>query len=260
MESMIKPNFILTDTTRIKIIGDSIAAGRGSSDCAFDGEYIIKSDGRKYYRQTGKKNWPAILEQLLKLRYPELTVVNNACNSLNTHQINKYIDTLLDPDDDLVFLMMGTNDRKLPGGMNLLSHNLRHVINYARDLGAEVVLLVPGPSTSDNEYRGDKIYHMSDVNYCVKNIAAAKQVPCISFYDLFTAYLKENHLSLDEFMEPHKELDEYGLPPVEKYYSVLDWNRLPDGLHPPDSVQEMMAMVLIREMGWNESLFGEGPQ
>lgn len=252
METPLLPNFILRDDTQIKIIGDSIAAGRGSSDCTFDGEYIIKTDGRKYYRQTGKKYWGGVLETALKERYPHLEVINNSCNSLNTHQIHKFIDTLADPDDDLIFLMMGTNDRKLPGGMHLLNHDLRHVINRIREMDIPLVLLVPGPSTPANEYRGDKIYHMSDVNTCVKSIGAIKGVPVISFYDLFLEYIRRHHITIEQFMEPAEELDEYGLPAAEASYSIQNWNRLPDGLHPPDSVQAMMAQTILKYMGWND--------
>ena len=242
-------NIKITGESQITVIGDSLAAGRGSSDCSFDGNFIVKFDGRKYYAQTGRKCWVSVLKEYLENKYPGCRVINNGCNGINSHHVSKYIKSITYEDDTFVMLMIGTNNRKLPMGMNLLENDLHRVIGNLRERELDILLIGPTPSTPANENRGDRKFHMCDVDEKLKYVAAREKVRYLSLYDHFNDYIQKNNISLEEFLRPQKEIEEnYSFPENEEEYTVNDWNRVPDGLHPPDSVHRMIAEYIISEL------------
>ena len=235
----------LDNSSRIIFVGDSITAGRGSSDCSFDGDLILRLDGRPYFRQTGKKCYASLVAAHVEEKFPGITVINNGCNGLNSNHICKYAPQLFSLEDSVVFLMIGANNRKLTMGMSLLYHDLFRLIRYLRRSDTQIVLLSEVPSTAANESRKNRRYHMPQVHEVVQRVAEETGVLFIDVYDRLLAYLNDNQLTVDELMVPEEEIAGYGLPDDYEDYSVEDWNRLPDGLHPPDSVHKMIADIIL---------------
>jgi len=240
----------VNNSSRITIIGDSLAAGRGSSDCSFDGEFILKFEGRKYYGQTGKKCWASIFKDYVENKYPGSRVTNNGCNGLNSHHVSKYINSITYEDDTFVILMIGANNRKLPMGMELLENDLKRIMSNLRDRELDVLLVGPIPSTPANENRGDRKFHMADVDARLKYVSDRESVRYLSLYDHFNEYMQDRGISIEEWLRPAGEIaTNYSFPEREEDYTVSDWNRVPDGLHPPDSVHRLMAEYIISELG-----------
>ena len=239
----------LDEFSKVTLIGDSITAGRGSSDCSFDGEYILTINGRPYYAQTGHKCYASILKEYLESRYPGIEVANKGCNGLNSNHVCKFINQLSSIDDTVVFLMIGANNRKLPGGMQLLYHDLYRIIRHIRRMGTEVVLLTDCPSTVANESRKNRKYHMPEVVNIVRQVATETGVLFVDCYEYLEKYRVDRGLTIEEFMTPREEIaSEYPLPENEDDYTLTDFNRIPDGLHPPNSFHRLIAECIIKEL------------
>jgi lysophospholipase L1-like esterase len=209
---------ILEKGIKIKIIGDSIAAGAGSSMSYKTEELIFEEDEIKFFRRVAPNSWWGLLEQYLRDNYITCTVENKGCGGAFSYQINKYLDTLISNDDNLVFVLMGLNDRKLTNGIEELKTGK----------GKIVVLLTPTPSVHSNEYYPNRIFHTEEIVGILRDIADNRKILLIDNYKYIMEYLAKNQLVIDDII-----------------YGDGCGN---DGLHPPDYVQKLIFHNLIETL------------
>jgi len=219
---------ILAKGLKIKIIGDSVAAGEGSSASYKTEELIFEEDGTKFFRIVAPNSWWGLLEQYLHDNYITCTVENKGCGGAFSYQINKHLETLVSSDDNLVLVLMGLNDRKRTNGMEELKTNCECVVDQLISKGKMVVLLTPTPSVHSNEYYPNRIYHTDEVVEILRDIADSKKVPLVNNYKYIMEYLAENQLTIDDVI--------YGEGCIN------------DGLHPSDYVQKLMFQNLIKTL------------
>lgn len=219
---------ILAKGIKIKIIGDSIAAGAGSSISYNTEELIFEENETKFFRRVAPNSWWGLFEQYLQDNYSTCTLQNKGCGGAFSYQINKYIDTLISSDDKLVFVLMGLNDRKHTNGMDELKTNCERIVDKLISKGKMVVLLTPTPSVHSNEYYPNRIYHTNEVVEILHDIADSRKILLVDNYKYIIEYLEKNQLIIDDII--------YG-----------DGCRN-DGLHPSDYVQKLMFQNLIETL------------
>ena len=219
---------ILAKGLKIKIIGDSVAAGEGSSASYETEELIFEDDGTKFFRRVAQNSWWGLLEQYLHDNYIKCTVENKGCGGAFSYQINKHLDTLISSDDNLVLVLMGLNDRKRMNGMEELKANCECVVDQLISKGKMVILLTPTPSIHSNEYYPNRIYHTNEVVEILCNIADNRKIPLVNNYKYIMEYLTKNQLAIDDVI--------YGEGCVN------------DGLHPSDYVQKLIFQNLIETL------------
>lgn len=219
---------ILAKGIKIKIIGDSLAAGAGSSMSYRTEELIFEENGTKFFRRVAPSSWWGLLEQYLRDNYISCTVENKGCGGAFSYQINKSLDTLISSDDNLVFVLMGLNDRKRTNGMEELKTNCECVIDELISKGKMVILLTPTPSVHSNEYYPNRIYHTDEVVGILRNIADSRKVLLIDNYKHIMEYLTKNQLVIDDII-----------------YGEGCEN---DGLHPSDYVQKLIFQNIIETL------------
>jgi lysophospholipase L1-like esterase len=219
---------LLAKGIKIKIIGDSIAAGAGSSISYNTEELIFEENETKFFRRVAPNSWWGLFEQYLRDNYSTCTLENKGCGGAFSYQINKYIDTLISSDDTLVFVLLGLNDRKHTNGMNELKTNCECIVDKMISKGKMVVLLTPTPSVHSNEYYPNRIYHTNEVVEILHDIADSRKIPLVDNYKYIMEYLEKNQLIIDDII--------YG-----------DGCRN-DGLHPSDYVQKLMFQNLIETL------------
>lgn len=213
---------------KIKIIGDSIAAGAGSSMSYKTEELIFEDDGTKFFRREAPNSWWGLLEKCLRDNYALCTIENKGCGGAFSYQINKYLDTLITSDDNLVFVLMGLNDRKRTNGMEELKANCECVVDRLISKGKMVVLLTPTPSVHSNEYYPNRIYHTDEVVGILRNIADSRKILLVDNYKYIMEYFSKNQLVIDDII-----------------YGKGCGN---DGLHPGDNVQKLIFQNLIETL------------
>ncbi len=144
---------------KIKIIGDSLAAGGGSSLCRKTDVVVFEDNGIQYLKCVAPNSWWGLLQTYFRQNGDNYLIDNMGCGGAYSYQINHFLDRLVEEDDDLVLILMGVNDRKRINGMEELRVNCESVIDRLRDVGKEVVLLTPTPSVHSNEYYPNRIHH-----------------------------------------------------------------------------------------------------
>ncbi len=212
----------------IAIIGDSLSAGAGSSLSYETEEILFEENGIKYRRLIAPNGWGSLLEKDLQKKDNNFRVKNRGCCGAYSYQIDKFLDELVKDEDQLVLVLMGTNDRKRVDGMNELRVNCDRVIARLRNRGKDVVLLTPNPSVHSNEYRANRIYHTEEVVNILRESAKKNKVLLIDNYKYILDYLKENQLKMEDIM----------------------WEDgcTSDGLHPPDFVQKLVFENVVKEL------------
>lgn len=219
---------ILAKGIKIKIIGDSLAAGGGSSMSYRTEELIFEENGTKFFRRVAPNSWWGLLEQYLRDNYISCTVENKGCGGAFSYQINKSLGTLISSDDNLVFVLMGLNDRKRTNGMEELKTNCECVVDELISKRKMVILLTPTPSVHSNEYYPNRIYHTDEVVGILRNIADSRKVLLIDNYKHIIEYLTKNQLVIDDII-----------------YGEGCEN---DGLHPSDYVQKLIFQNIIETL------------
>ena len=83
----------------------------------------------------------------------------------------------------------------------------------------KVIVLTPNPSAYANEHQPNRLYHTKDVVQILKEVAACKMVDLIDQYQYINDYLAAHNKRIEDFIYHEGE---------------------GDGLHPSDSVQQLM--------------------
>ncbi|PNV59878.1 hypothetical protein C0033_21605 [Clostridium sp. chh4-2] len=219
---------LLLSGIRIKIIGDSITAGSGSSDDSRSGPVILTINGKEYKEQMGKLCWASLFSSYVRELYPQSQVVNRSCSRLNSTQLRDNLSQFTDESDQVILLMIGANDRKQEDGKEVLGRNLKFIAEYLKNEGKTVILMSYPPSTEQNESRPELFFYMSDVDRILEQTAAAEEIRFISHYNRLLNYYKENSLTVEEMMMSGKGVR--------------------DGLHPPDRVHRLIFEQVVREV------------
>ena len=159
------------------IIGDSLAAGAGSSG-SWKTDKVILCDGEEnFMRRIAPNSWWGSFETYLKDKFPGCTLENNGCGGASSGQLRNGIEQLFCEDrDDIIFLFFGANDRKRENGMQELRDNLSWMIRFFREKGKEMVVFTPTPSTVMNEAYVNRLYHMEDVANIIIDVAEKEGV------------------------------------------------------------------------------------
>jgi len=219
---------ILAKGVKIKIIGDSMAAGAGSSMSYETDDLIFEDDGSKFFIRIATNSWWGLFEQYLKNKYVKCTVENRGCGGAFSYQINKNLDTLISSDDKLIFILMGLNDRKRKNGMEELKNNCEAIVDKLINNGLTVILLTPTPSVYSNEYYPNRIYHTKEVVQVLRDVADSRKVQIVDNHKYVMEYLEKNNLIIDDII--------YGEGCMN------------DGLHPSDKVQKLIFENIIKTL------------
>lgn len=213
---------------QVKIIGDSIAAGSGSSDDNRSGPVILNIGGKDFKEQLGRKCWASLFAAYVRGLYPASCVVNRSCSRLDSQGLRENIRRFIDEEDRLVLLMIGANDRKLQDGEERLERNVKYILDYIGQGGKEVLLMSYPPSAAGNENRPDRYFHMADVDRILEEAAESRGIPFISHYQLLVQYYQEQQLSVEDVM--------------------LEGRGQRDGLHPSDLVHHLIFEQIVYVM------------
>lgn len=219
----------LQDGCAIKVIGDSIAAGSGSSGIKDTRELIFQDSLGAYTRREAPHSWWALLDRYIKKKYPGSGVRSLGCGGACSFQILEQLPRLVSPEDKVVFLLVGLNDRKRPDGMKELARNIPALLGRLAEMGKYTVLLTPTPSTEENEHAPNRLHHTPQVVETLRRAAGEAHVLLVDLYKDIGDYLEASGKKLEDiiFGEGCKN----------------------DGLHPGDAMQEIMFESVVRTLG-----------
>jgi len=191
----------------IKIFGDSIVVGNGSSDLSLVGETIYGN----YKSNIGVKCWAGQLKTYLETKF-NCTVKNYGISGIDSTTIVNQLSDLIKSTDDIIICMIGKNNRNTEDGIIRLKSDLVTIYNYAKNLGKEIIFLSPPPAltTDENTRKHDTI----DVDNAIMQTCSNLNIEYISIYKSFIEYLEENSINLSSVLSDK-------LHPNDKGYNII---------------------------------------
>ena len=207
------------DIKSIKLIGDSITAGVGSSGHSTPetNTVIFEEKDEIYYegKQT-TKSWANLLRnytQSIQIQLPEY--LNAGIGGKSAEWTLHHIDSLIQ-DEDVVFVMLGTNDR-LNGTVEGYEEIMRELLSIIDERSELMIVMSPPPSS--NSY-ADFNFEAKDIDTVLKRISDENDYNFISQYDAINNYLEEN-----EEVEYEDLMETVGAHPTDKGYEVM-WKEI----------------------------------
>ncbi|MCR5230149.1 MAG: SGNH/GDSL hydrolase family protein [Solobacterium sp.] len=204
---------------KINVIGDSIAAGFGSSQSIYT-DHLIFAGEAAYYRMHAPNGWCAVLQHYFEEQGRNITFENNGAPGAYSYEIAAHLGEMINDSDDAVMIMVGLNDRKRVNGMNELAHNLDVIISRLKALNKQVILMTPNPSAYFNEYRKDRLYHTDDAAEVILNAGRKHGVYVIDLYHEILNYLAAHSLKTEDLIYDNCSLND-GLHPSDKMYLLM---------------------------------------
>ncbi len=201
----------------LKLLGDSLTIGVGSSDDSRVGPLLCPSTDLPYRQQTGRRCWASLLQTHL-VRYG-CTVENLGCSGITSADLLAHLDALYQPaPDTIVFCMIGSNDKKLSHGMEHLQRNLSALCARMQSDHTPLVLMTPNPATPANDAKPNRIYPQSAVVQTIRSVAEhyADQVLLIDHALAMEAECRLRGCSLEEFLQVGIGPDNDGLHPGDR--------------------------------------------
>lgn len=218
---------IVNNAPQIKLIGDSITQGVGGTGFAQDGDLIF-SDGvsNTWNVNTSGYCWANLFKTHVEA-ISDATVKNWGCRGISCMDVLvlDMLPTLIEDDDDIVIVMLGTNDRtdtQVPAENADLMYqmNLKAICDYIIGQGKKLILISPIPATPEGDSVSGVHFDSNTVNMVCTSVA--NQVGC-------------------EYFNLSKELVNWILSTNGSYNTLYS-----DTLHPSDKGYELMYYLICK--------------
>ena len=216
---------------KLKLLGDSITHGMGGtgfkSNSTSEGGVLIPTT--TVYTSPTSVSWANLLRDNIQKLDSNITVLNYGISGTDSNYVNNNKASLVESDDDLVIIMLGTNDTMASKGRTPLhiSNYLRSIVDYCKSLNIPTILMASTPFVENDT--ANYSLSMHKVNYAVKMAANSRGVTHISLYDKMLEYEDLKGIS----------------------YSTL----MADGLHPNDEGYTLMHKWIASELGISHPIF-----
>ena len=204
----------------IKLLGDSLTIGSGSSDSDLTGQVIY----HPFYRQRGQLCWASLFTRYVAQF--GCSVDNVGCYGTTSDEMMEHWDTLYSPEDQVVLCMIGTNDKKVDHGMDHLYANLHLVCDRILSDGNYLVLMTPNPATAANDAKENRRYPQSAVAHIIRAVAEeyGDKVLLIDNFAAMATECARLGITMDEFLEVGSGPENDGLHPGDKAYQFYFQN------------------------------------
>jgi lysophospholipase L1-like esterase len=212
-----------TETKRIKLIGDSITHGMGSSDFKQStdaSDFLFNAGTFPQYRNYGVKCWAGMLKSYLEEKF-NCSVVNNGASGASSKQLVDNWDAIVSADDDVIICMIGTNDRN--GSLLTTYQNLVAIYEKAQAKGQRVIFVSAPPASNEIEEQATA-FHLEDLDNLYNYAYNTLRVGYISVYKAFLNYCRDTGTKIDDLLS--------------------------DGLHPNDEGYQIMYEIVLEALGF----------
>lgn len=219
-------------TVHVKLLGDSITHGVGGTGFMQNGEPIVAG----FSRNPDGYCWAKKFKDFAESNF-NCTVTNNGCTGTKIEFVIENFDTLVDEEDNIIFCMIGTNNRHqykkdapMRDRKEMLDEfygNILKLHEKFKATGKDFIMAVNIPASAANEKDGPdlwRILHMNDLNDLYTMASIECGFPFISMYSLFIEDCKNRGIDFESL--------------------------LCDGLHPSDEGYDVMYRLFMKEFGF----------
>lgn len=197
------------EVTKIKLIGDSVSAGAQCQgyNVPANGRVILTNSrfnegGTGYAREAGTDwntfpSWANLFRKYIKTNYPNIDFFNAAITGLALEEVmNDYLAQIVKDDEDVVFIMLGLNDRA--ESLELYETRMRQFLDYVKSRSNLIILMSPPPTTSeyvDNEpSKGlieDRFFGSREIDNTLRKLSEEYNFPFVSHFISSSDYLSK---------------------------------------------------------------------
>lgn len=205
------------EVTRINLIGDSITAGVGipSHSVPDDGKVIFENDDELFRESNhSAESWANDFRGYINNNFTGIDFINSGIGGKSAEWAAQNQESWLSDNEDVVFVMLGTNDRS-SGDEEALKNNLENFLGYVDSVSNTMIVMSPPPASTDTEYD----LGSEEINEVVKQIAEENDYTFISHYNHFNEYIDDNDIDMTDLIHPD------GTHPIEKGYHEM-WNHI----------------------------------
>lgn len=185
----------LGTATQIKLLGDSITAGVAGTGFDQLGNLIITVGADSWYVNVGGYCWANELKAYVEEKFPNTIVKNYGTSGVSSSWLKYYLGSLVEAADDIVIIMIGTNDSYLG---TPLYQNLVDIVNTLQSQGKVVVLMSSVPFIQS----GTLPYYMEDVDLYISKVADYFNMEYISLYRDVFRYCENKGVSISTLISP----------------------------------------------------------
>ncbi|MFD6509313.1 SGNH/GDSL hydrolase family protein [Bacillus sp. NPDC060175] len=177
-------------------------------------------------RETNRKNdsSTAYSVYVQGLKIPKTAdVINFGISGKNSEFVYKFRDQLIESNDSIVIMQIGTNDRHTFKTNAATKGYHREIIKYIRELGIDVILMSANPVSVENDMDPVRNFKMDDVDRSVSQVAKETNMDYISNYKGYMDYAVNTGVTIDSLLF--------------------------DGLHPKDEGYKVMFELIAKGLG-----------
>ena len=216
-------------TVRVKLLGDSITNGHSGTGCCQNGDPIVAG----YRRNQNGYCYANLLRDYLEANF-NCRVINNGCNGVTIRFLIDYFSGLVDEEDDILLINIGTNNRHQnyttgpkrtrQQHMELVYNDILELYEKCKASGKQFVFIANIPALREGDADGYwRHIHMNDIHDLYVKASCLYGFPLIDLYTGMQEYCEQYGVALDEL--------------------------LADGLHPNDRGYEVMFKLILKEIG-----------
>lgn len=210
MNSQLQEKLTTGQVQSIKLIGDSITAGVGVDGYSIpaDGRVILE-EGTIVHREASlvPPTWANQLRSYTKTT--DIDFLNAGVSGKTAAWTLKHLDGLVSSEEDVVFVMLGTNDR-LDSELVQYEQTIRTLLQKVDERSELMIVMAPPPSVNSIAK-----YHFSpeSIDNVLKRISHEKGYVFVSHYDGINTFLStHSHKTYRDVMEtnsPHPTTEGY---------------------------------------------------
>lgn len=217
--------------TKIKLIGDSITEGNGARNYIRPPATnpIIFNDGAgNIFREPdySVKGWANSFRNFIATDFPKVQFINAGIGGKSTRWANANKEHWISESEDVVFVMLGTNDRWDNESPEAFKLSLESFLAYV-DARSNIMIVMTAPPTRNDE-SGSYKFGMKKVDQVITEVSKRNGYTHISHYREILSYSERSGATLKTLIE------ENGSHPNNEGYDVM-WKIIQEKLGIVDS-------------------------
>ncbi|MGG1612214.1 GDSL-type esterase/lipase family protein [Paenibacillus sp. FSL K6-2441] len=195
--------------TKIRVIGDSIAVGLNVPGAGEDPDgRVIVDQGGVVKREPLKTppGWVNLFRKYIEGKFPNVDFFNAGVGGWSVSEEGvTYRDQWVGTDNDVVFVILGTNDRSAVADAQEFEMALTEFLQYVETTCNHLFVISPSPTLNDFDSSGNIVsgrnITMDVIDRVTTKVCIENKWPHFSFYREFLKYSAETRAPLNQLLQ-----------------------------------------------------------
>ena len=233
---------------RIKIIGDSIAAGSGGTGYSCTGDVIYGT----YKENTNGHCWANSFRDFVKSKF-NCICKNWGIGGFKSSDIANNLDKLISSDDDIILCAIGANNCYISNGIEIFKNDIKTIYNYVKNLNKEIVFI----GTIQTQVAESCSIKMEDIDNALMEVCTDLCIDFIPMYNLFNNFIVTSGCPKDIFYANTEHPNNNGYDVM--FHLITSYMKLSTDMYTRDALLKIVNsdwINLVLEGGATEYVSG----